>query len=126
MASSATLIPPLAAHPSSLSARPESRPARGRELLGFSARESQSHHAARSKSPAPSESPPVHQSLSLQTVPPAKDLRSESIPPPGHPLPTGSNNRADSRPFPERTPPSKPYRVPAQPRLQSAPQLASD
>src|SRR5437660_3220320 len=63
---------------------PESRPAPGREWLGFSARGSRLHHAAHSKSREPSESPPAHQSLSLQMDQSAKDPRSESIPPEGY------------------------------------------
>src|SRR6266446_4896627 len=109
-----------------LFAPPESRPAPGREWLGFSAHESRSHRAARSRSQGPSELRPARRSLSLQTGQSARDPRSESIPPEEYPQPMESNNRAGSRPCREKIPPSKPCQVLAQRHLQSVLQSTLD
>src|SRR6266849_2414492 len=106
-------------HPPSLFVSPESPPVPGREWLGFFVHGFRSHHAARSRSPAPLESRLAHQSLSLQTGQSARDPRSESIPPEEYPRPTESGNRADSRRCRGKIPPSKPCPAPARPRLQS-------
>src|ERR1700735_5415337 len=98
----------------------------GREWPELSARGCRWHRAVHSKSQARSESPPVRRFLLRQTAQSAKGPRSKLILSAEYPQPWESNNRADFRLCPGRTPPSEPCPAPVQRRLRSGPRLASD